>query len=93
MARAALRTIAIGLGFCMTVASAAAQDVESFYRGKTVNLYIGSNVGGGYDAYGRLVARHIGKYIPGKPVVVPSNMGGAGGNTAGGWDLATNRVA
>ena len=59
---------------------AQAQDIEAFYKGKTVNLYIGSNVGGGYDAYGRLVARYLGKYIPGKPIVVPSNMVGAGGN-------------
>lgn len=80
MWRAALGTMAVGWSLCATAAVATAQDVETFYRGKNVNLYIGSNVGGGYDAYGRLVARHIGKYIPGKPVIVPSNMGGAGGN-------------
>ena len=38
-----------------------AQSVEDFYRGKTVNLMIGYSVGGGYDLYGRLVSRHIGK--------------------------------
>ncbi len=52
--------------------------VEDFYRGKTVSLLIGYSVGGGYDAYGRLVARHLGKHIPGNPSVVPQNMSGAG---------------
>jgi tripartite-type tricarboxylate transporter receptor subunit TctC len=55
-----------------------AQSVEEFYRGKTVNLMIGYSVGGGYDLYGRLVSRHIGKHIPGRPAVVPQNMTGAG---------------
>lgn len=65
------------------IAGARAQDsVEQFYRGKNINLVIGSNVGGGYDFYGRLVGRHLGKYIPGRPNIVPSNMAGAGGNTA-----------
>jgi tripartite-type tricarboxylate transporter receptor subunit TctC len=59
-----------------------AQDaVETFYRGKTIRLLIGANVGGGYDAYARLLGRHIGKYIPGRPAILPSNMAGAGGNT------------
>jgi tripartite-type tricarboxylate transporter receptor subunit TctC len=67
----------------LSPAPLAAQDsVEQFYRGRTINLVIGSNVGGGYDYYGRLVGRHLGKYIPGKPNVVPANMAGAGGNTA-----------
>src|SRR5207244_13612589 len=55
-----------------------AQSVEAFYRGKTINLIIGYSVGGGYDLYGRLVSRHIGKHIPGRPAIVPQNMTGAG---------------
>ena len=55
-----------------------AQSVDDFYRGKTINLIIGYSVGGGYDLYGRLVSRHIGKHIPGRPAVVPQNMTGAG---------------
>lgn len=55
-----------------------AQSVEEFYSGKTVNLYIGYSVGGGYDTYARLLAAHIGKHIPGNPDVVPINMPGAG---------------
>jgi tripartite-type tricarboxylate transporter receptor subunit TctC len=57
---------------------ARAESVEEFYRGKSVTLAIGYSVGGGYDLYGRLLARHIGKYIPGQPAVVPQNREGAG---------------
>lgn len=58
---------------------ACAQDaVAQFYRDRTVTLIIGSSAGGGVDLYGRLLARHIGKYIPGNPKVVPQNMPGAG---------------
>lgn len=67
------------LGFAVAlVAPAAADPVEDFYRGKTVSVVIGYSVGGGYDAYARLVARHMGKHIPGRPNLVPQNMPGAG---------------
>jgi tripartite-type tricarboxylate transporter receptor subunit TctC len=56
-----------------------AQSVADFYRGKTVNVLIGVGVGGEYDLQARLVARHVGKHIPGNPNVVPQNMVGAGG--------------
>ena len=55
-----------------------AQSVEDFYRGKTINLIIGYSVGGGYDLYGRLVARYLGRHIPGQPTIVPQNREGAG---------------
>ncbi|MPZ37220.1 MAG: hypothetical protein GEU95_04020 [Rhizobiales bacterium] len=77
IARAAiiLATILATLG----VASAAqAQTPAEFYKGKQVSLYIGFAPGGTYDLYGRIVARHIGKHIPGNPTVVPKNMEGAG---------------
>lgn len=65
----------------MACGSAHAQDaVAQFYKGKQIKLYIASTPGGGYDSYGRLVAQHIGKYIPGNPTVLPVNMPGAGGN-------------
>jgi tripartite-type tricarboxylate transporter receptor subunit TctC len=57
---------------------ARADGIEDFYKGRTISLVIGYSVGGGYDAYGRLLSRHIGKYIPGNPTVVPQNMTGAG---------------
>jgi tripartite-type tricarboxylate transporter receptor subunit TctC len=58
--------------------TARADGVEDFYKGKTLSLIIGYSVGGGYDLYGRLVARHMGKYIPGRPIIVPQNLTGAG---------------
>lgn len=63
-------------------ATALAQDaVADFYRGKQINIYAGSSAGGGYDTYARLLGRHIGRYIPGNPNVVVSNMPGAAGKT------------
>ena len=64
----------------LTVGEAVAQ--PDFYAGKQISLFIGTTAGGGYDAYGRLVARHIGRHIPGNPAVVSKNMPGAGGLTA-----------
>jgi tripartite-type tricarboxylate transporter receptor subunit TctC len=58
-----------------------ADEVEDFYAGKQVSLYIGYTAGGGYDTYARVLARHIGKHIPGNPTVVPQNMPGAGSLT------------
>jgi tripartite-type tricarboxylate transporter receptor subunit TctC len=52
---------------------------DDFYRGKTISLIIGSNTSGGYDTYGRLLARHMGKHIAGHPAIVVQNMPGAGG--------------
>jgi tripartite-type tricarboxylate transporter receptor subunit TctC len=51
---------------------------EDFYAGKTVNIVVGYGPGGGYDLYSRLIARHLGKHIPGHPSVVVQNMDGAG---------------
>jgi tripartite-type tricarboxylate transporter receptor subunit TctC len=61
---------------------AAAQSVEEFYRGKNVTIAIGFSVGGGYDLYARLLARHIGKHIPGQPNVIAQNREGAGSQRA-----------
>jgi tripartite-type tricarboxylate transporter receptor subunit TctC len=62
---------------CSAVASPAQTPAE-FYRGKTIELDIGLSVGGAYDAYARMLARTMGKYIPGTPAIVPKNMEGAG---------------
>ena len=58
--------------------AAARRASAEFYKGKTVDLYIGYSVGGAYDLYARLLARHLGKHIPGNPTVLPKNMEGAG---------------
>ena len=60
------------------LAQAQSQSVEAFYRGKTVTVFIGYGVGGSDDLWGRLVARFMGRHIPGQPLVVPQNMPGAG---------------
>ena len=62
--------------------AAQAQDDSRFYEGKQVRMVIRSGVGGGYDLYSRMLARHIGKHIPGNPAVVPINMPGGGGIVA-----------
>jgi tripartite-type tricarboxylate transporter receptor subunit TctC len=59
------------------IAPAAAQSGD-FYAGKNVSLIIGFGSGGGYDMWGRLLARHIGKHLPGRPHIVAQNMPGAG---------------
>lgn len=58
--------------------SARADAVADFYKGKQVSVIVGYGPGGGYDVYARLVARHIGRHIPGNPNVVVQNMPGAG---------------
>lgn len=58
--------------------AAEADSVEDFYRGKSINLVIGYAPGGGYDQYARLLARYMGQNLPGKPIIVPRNMPGAG---------------
>jgi len=78
MRRVRSTSIAFGIVAALLAQPAFAAGVEDFYRGKTISLVIGYSVGGGYDLYGRLLARHMGKYIPGQPTIVPQNMTGAG---------------
>jgi tripartite-type tricarboxylate transporter receptor subunit TctC len=76
--KAPLRALCFALA-CMASAQTRAEPIADFYRDNAINLIIGFPVGGGYDIYGRLVSRHLGKHIPGNPRVVPQNMIGAGG--------------
>jgi tripartite-type tricarboxylate transporter receptor subunit TctC len=62
----------------LTTAAVRADEVADFYRGRQVTFISSYGPGGGYDVYGRLLARHIGKYIPGNPTVLVQNMPGAG---------------
>src|SRR4051794_29827242 len=73
----AVAALALSLGLASP--AAAQTSVTDFYRGKTINLLIGVNVGGSYDRDARLVARHLGSHIPGNPTIVPQNMIGGGG--------------
>jgi tripartite-type tricarboxylate transporter receptor subunit TctC len=85
-----LRKLTIVLSF--TAASSAYADnpssssqkgVEDFYRGNTVFMIVGSAPGGGFDFYARTIAKYLTKYIPGAPLVMPQNMPGGGGISAG----------
>ena len=62
--------------------TAQAQSATDFYKGKTINVIVGFAPGGGYDAYARLLARHLGQHIPGNPNVIVQNMPGAAGIVA-----------
>ena len=65
-----------------------AAEPEAYYKGKTVIIYIGFAPGGSYDYFGRLVARHIGRHLPGNPTVVAQSMPGAGSFTAANYIYA-----
>lgn len=58
--------------------SAAAQE-RDFYRGKTISIIIPIGPGGAYDAYARLLSRHLGRHLPGNPSIIARNMPGGGG--------------
>jgi tripartite-type tricarboxylate transporter receptor subunit TctC len=62
-----------------------AQSVADFYRGKSISMVIATSPGGDYDLRARLVARHMGRHIPGEPTLVPRNMPGAVGLQAANW--------
>ena len=66
-----------------SIVSAAAQTPADFYKGKTISLLMGTGPGGSYDLYGRTIAEHLGRHIPGRPNIVVEHMPGAGGVVAG----------
>jgi tripartite-type tricarboxylate transporter receptor subunit TctC len=80
-----LRATAAAIVLAMAVMAAPAQDVADFYKGKNVELYIGYSVGGGYDLWARVLARHMGRHIPGNPTIVVKNMEGAGSLRLANW--------
>jgi tripartite-type tricarboxylate transporter receptor subunit TctC len=85
VSKACWRVLAAALVTALPLSIARAQSPAEFYKGKTVEFYIGYSVGGGYDLYARTIARHIGKHIPGNPTVVPKNMEGAGSLRLANW--------
>lgn len=68
--------------YCLAAAilvwSAPASAQDSFYKGKTMRIVVGTTPGGGFDTYSRTLARHMPKYIPGRPTIIVENMPGAG---------------
>jgi tripartite-type tricarboxylate transporter receptor subunit TctC len=85
MRKALTRGLAAVAVAILAAAPAWAQGAADFYRGRSVDLYIGYSAGGAYDLYARFLARHIGKHIPGNPTVVPKNMEGAGSLRLANW--------
>jgi tripartite-type tricarboxylate transporter receptor subunit TctC len=78
-----IRLLALLAAMAAATLPAAAQDsVAQFYKGRQITVLVGSSAGGGYDIYARLLARHMGKYIPGNPGMIVSNMPGAASNAA-----------
>jgi tripartite-type tricarboxylate transporter receptor subunit TctC len=77
-----LRVVRLIIAFVLTIAVVTPETAFAqtpFYRGKQINLLIASGAGGGYDAYARALARHMGRHIPGNPSIIPKNVPGAGG--------------
>jgi tripartite-type tricarboxylate transporter receptor subunit TctC len=83
-----LRCVGLLLAACFMAATPAAAD--NFYQGKRITLVVGFNPGGGIDTAGRLIAKHLGRFIPGNPGITVQNMEGAGGVVAAN---AVNRAA
>jgi len=70
--------VTVALVVALVVPPAKADDVAQFYKGKQLNLIVGYGPGGGYDIYARVLARHLGRFIPGNPAIIVQNMPGAG---------------
>lgn len=73
-----ITSIAVVLGFFLLSGAQWVLAQANFYEGKTIRFIVGFSAGGGYDAYTRTIARHMGKHVPGNPVFVVDNMPGAG---------------
>ena len=73
-----LRIVVATAALVLALAPARADPVAEFYKGQQIKLIVGYGTGGGYDVYGRLFARHLGRHIPGNPNVIVQNMPGAG---------------
>ena len=80
--RAIVASMLLALG---AVAPAAADEISDFYKGKSVNIVVGHEPATGFDVYARVLARHLGRHIPGNPNIVVQNMTGASGLTAANW--------
>jgi len=87
MARAvaALALVLAGTNAILGPRPARADSVADFYKGRTVEVYVGYSTGGGYDIYARMLVRHMGRFIPGNPTLVAKNMEGAGSLRLANW--------
>ena len=80
--RKCLTSLSVVTALCVSTCFAHAESVEEFYRGKTITSVVPFGPGGGYGIYNQIMARHLGRFIPGNPTIVAQYMPGAGGITA-----------
>jgi tripartite-type tricarboxylate transporter receptor subunit TctC len=84
-----MQSVGQAAGICaaltLAVQPAAADTVADFYKGKTLTIVVANEVGTGFDIYGRTLARHVGRHMPGNPAIVVQNMVGASGVAATNW--------
>lgn len=81
-----LKSIGAGLALAAAASCAAhAETVADFYKGKTLSMVVQTTTGNDYDNRGRLLARYMGEFLPGKPQIVARNMPGGGGVVASNW--------
>ena len=91
-AAVSIAAVLIGAMFAPTPAvSGAAPTPAEFYKGRVINMIIGYAPGGGYDLYGRVLAQHMSKHIPGNPKIIPQNMPGAGSLKAANYIFSVGR--
>ena len=81
----ALRPVLAFASLLLAGAPSIAQDAGDFYRGRKMDMVIGYSPGGNYDLYARFIARHLGEFIPGNPIIISRNMPGGGSRTAAAW--------
>ncbi len=75
--------IAVALVAAGSAAPAVAEGVADFYKDKTIAIVMGTGPGGSFDLYGRTIAEHLSRHIPGNPTIIVEHMPGAGGVIAG----------
>jgi tripartite-type tricarboxylate transporter receptor subunit TctC len=80
-----LRRGPIALATLAAFAVANPVHANNYYAGKTITLMVGTDTGGGFSIYARVIAKHLTRYIPGNPTIVIRNMPGAGGAVASTW--------
>ena len=90
MKRTILAFVSISLAVIFVMATSSTASSEGFYKDKTLKLIVPFPPGGGWDTYARVAAKHITKYVAGKPSIIVQNMPGAGGLV--GVNFLYNRV-
>src|SRR5215510_7477090 len=86
MAARALRCLRVAMLLLLgSVDHSGADEIERFYAGRKLSVVIVHEAGTGFDVYGRALARHLGRFIPGNPTLVPEKIPGAAGFAAANW--------